>query len=153
MKSEMRRKDRQLTREETEKILRENDHGILSTLCADGYPYGVPINYAYEDGKLYFHHTCEASQLGENISGETKACFTVVGATELLPSKFSTKYESVIAFGKIRAMEDKVVGLMHLVRGLSPDYLEQGRKYAESSAGQVVVYEFEIEQMTGKARR
>ena len=151
MKKEMRRKDRQIP--EAEKILRENQYGILSTVCADGYPYGLPLSYAYEDGKLYFHHTSEDGLLRENVTGETRACFTVVGGTELLPAKFSTKYESVIAFGKIRESADKVGALMRLVKKMSPDYVEKGKRYAEASLEQVSVYEFEIEQMTGKARR
>ena len=153
MKQEMRRKDRQLALEEAENILKENKYGILSTVCEDGYPYGLPISYVYENGKLYFHHTSEAGQLGENIAGEVKACFTVVGDTQLLPEKFSTRYESVIAFGKIRESADKLGILMRLVKGLSPEFTEKGRKYASASLDQVSVYEFEIEQLTGKARK
>lgn len=153
MKPEMRRKDRQLTAEETMAIIKENKYGILSTICEDGYPYGLPISYVYDEGKLYFHHTAHQGQIGENIKGEVKACFTVVGNTELLPAKFSTNYESVIAFGKIKACPDKFGVLMRLVKGLSPDFAEQGEKYARGSMDQVTVYEFEIEQMTGKARR
>ena len=70
-----------------------------------------------------------------------------------LPKKFSTKYESVIAFGKLRKSEDKLNGLMHLVEKLSPGFEEKGRRYAASSLDEVTVYEFEIEQMTGKARK
>jgi len=166
MKKEMRRSDRQLTQEEVIAILENGRYGILSTTCDDGYPYGVPMSYAYADGKIYFHHTNEESLLGSNISdstedtggagaagGGTKACFTVVGGTELLSAKFSTVYESAVAFGTIRRMEDKVAGLMQIVSHLSPDYMEAGRKYAESSASKVDVYEFTIEQITGKARK
>jgi len=153
MRREMRRKERQLTPEETEAILRAGKYGVLSTVCADGYPYGLPISYVYEAGKLYFHHTNGDSTLKDNIVGETKACFTVVGATELLPAKFSTKYESVIAFGKLKESSDKVGVLMRIVQGLCPEYVEQGKKYAEAAADRVSVYEFTIEQVTGKARK
>ncbi len=152
-RGKMRRTDRELMPDEAEKILRENQYGILSTVCPDGYPYGLPVSYAYEEGKLYFHHTSAEGLLGQNIAGEVKACFTVVGATELLPEKFSTKYESVIAFGTIRESEDKIDGLMKLVKKLSPDFVEQGRKYAEAAAGRVKVYELQIERLTGKARK
>ena len=111
------------------------------------------MSYAWYDGKLYFHHTVESSLLGENILGEVKACFTVVGNTQVLPAKFSTEYESVIVFGRIKESGDKLVGLMKLVEKFSPDYLEQGERYARASADRVKVYEFEIEQVTGKARR
>ncbi len=153
IKREMRRKDRQLSPEEAEELLRAGKYGILSIVCEDGYPYGLPLSYAYEDGKLYFHHTAEPGLLNDSVSGEIRACFTVVGDTELLPEKFSTKYESVIAFGKLKKSEDKLGGLMQLVKKLSPDFEEKGRRYAKASLDEVTVYEFEIEQMTGKARR
>lgn len=149
----MRRADRQLPPEEIVKILRENDYGILSTVCADGYPYGLPISYVYEDGILYFHHTAETSLLRQNISRSVKACFTVVGRTQTLPAKFSTKYESVIAFGTLRESDEKMAVLTRLVQKFSPDYLEQGTQYARSALERVSVYAFRIEQVTGKARR
>jgi nitroimidazol reductase NimA-like FMN-containing flavoprotein (pyridoxamine 5'-phosphate oxidase superfamily) len=153
MRREMRRKERQLTPEETEAILRKCQYGVLSTVCEDGYPYGLPISYVYEDGKIYFHHTKESSMMKENITGEVRACFTVVGDTELLPAKFATRYESVIAFGKIRESEDKTGILMRLVKRFSADYLEQGEKAVKTAAERVSVYEFDIEQVTGKARK
>lgn len=153
IKREMRRKDRQLSPKEEETILQDGKYGILSILCEDGYPYGLPLSYAYENGKLYFHHTAEPGLLNDSVSGEVRACFTVVGSTELLPEKFSTKYGSVIAFGKFKRSEDKLGVLMRLVRKFSSDFEEKGRRYAASSLDEVTVYEFEIEQMTGKARR
>ena len=36
-------------------ILREGSSGVLSVLGDDGYPYGVPLSYLYEEGRLYFH--------------------------------------------------------------------------------------------------
>ena len=152
-KREMRRKDRQLSPKEAEEVLSAGKYGILSIICEDGCPYGLPLSYAYDDGKLYFHHTAEPGLLNDSVSGEVRACFTVVGSTELLPEKFSTKYESVIAFGKLKKSEDKLGALMRLVRKFSPDFEEKGRRYAASSLDEVTVYEFEIEQMTGKARR
>ncbi len=153
IKREMRRKDRQLAPEEAEAILSAGKYGILSIVCEDGYPYGLPISYAYDGEKLYFHHSAEPGLLNDSVSGAVRACFTVVGSTELLPEKFSTKYESVIVFGKLRKSGDKLGGLMRLVEKLSPGFEEKGRRYAALSLDEVAVYEFEIEQMTGKARR
>ena len=153
MKRDMRRKDRQLAEAEIQKILADNKYGVLSIVTKEGYPYGVPLSYAYEDGKIYFHKSNESGLLKDNIAGEVKACFTVVGETELLPEKFSTRYESVIAFGTIKESEDKVAVLVKLVKSLSPDFIEKGQKYAEASLHEVAVYEFEVEQVTGKARK
>lgn len=149
----MRRKDRELSREEAERFLRENQYGVLSTVCADGRPYGLPLSYAYAEGKLFFHHTAAESLLSGSIGEGAEACFTVVGRTRLLPEKFSTDYESAIAFGTVRPCRDKVGGLMRLVEALSPEHKEAGLRYAQSAQDQVNVYELEIRQLTGKARR
>ena len=42
------------SREEMEKILQEEAFGSLG-LCREGKPYVVPVNYAYQDGKILFH--------------------------------------------------------------------------------------------------
>jgi nitroimidazol reductase NimA-like FMN-containing flavoprotein (pyridoxamine 5'-phosphate oxidase superfamily) len=48
----IRRKDRALSEEEAFKILKAGEYGVLSTVGEDGYPYGVPVSYAYTgDGK------------------------------------------------------------------------------------------------------
>ena len=46
----MRRKDRQAGEEDILRILKENVYGVLSTISEDGWPYGVPVSYVYEEG-------------------------------------------------------------------------------------------------------
>lgn len=148
----MRRKDRQLTKEDALKILQEGAYGILATLGENGYTYGVPISYAYADGKIYFHGTAAESVKDANIKFHPQVSFTVVGKTEVLPSKFATKYESAIAFGTIRKTEDKLPALRHIIAKYSPDFLDNGEKYAQAAAARVSTYVLEIEHLTGKAR-
>ncbi len=80
----------------------------------DGFPYGVPISYVYNSGHLYFHSAMEGKKL-RNIAFNPKIQFVVVGDTEVLDSKFSTNYESVMAFGtaeEIIDSEEKIRALM-----------------------------------------
>lgn len=51
----MRRYRQQLSQEETISILKSGKTAVLGVLGDDGYPYTVPINYVYADGKIYFH--------------------------------------------------------------------------------------------------
>ena len=55
MNGKMRRKDRETTEERAYEILQNGEYGILSTIGEDGYPYGVPVNFAVEGNKIYFH--------------------------------------------------------------------------------------------------
>lgn len=152
---EMRRKDRQLNTEETLSVLERGEHGILSTICKDGSPYGVPVNYVYFNGCIYFHCAKNAGLKLENIGNNANVCFIVVGKTELLPAKFSTRYESAILFGKARilAESEKTEPLLKLIEKYSPDFMEAGRKYVEKSASQTDIVEISIESITGKGRK
>src|SRR5512139_1817387 len=95
----MRKKDRAVSEDEAKGILLKGEYGILSTVSPDGQPYGVPLNYSYTGDGIYFHCAVEGHKL-ENIQANNKVSFCVVGQTEVLPEKFSTKYESVIVFGE-----------------------------------------------------
>ncbi len=52
---EMRRNSQQLPQEEVLKILEEGSFGVLALLGDQGYPYGVPVSFVYQDEKIYFH--------------------------------------------------------------------------------------------------
>ena len=64
----------------------------------DGQAYGVPLNYVFKNNCLYFHCALEGHKL-DNIRANNKVSFCVVGKTKVLPDKFSTEYESAMAFG------------------------------------------------------
>lgn len=150
---EMRRKDRLLALEETQGILKDGEYGILSTVGADGIPYGVPVSYAYDNNIIYFHCAKDVGLKVANMEQHNKVCFTVVGKTEVMPQSFATKYESVIAVGTVQKAVDKHIGLNLLREKYSPEYAEAGAKYIEASYEQVAVYEIHVEELTGKAKR
>ena len=151
---EMRRKDRQLTQAEALEILEKCEYGILSTADPDGVPYGIPVSYAFADDKIWFHGAGEGRKL-DNMASNDQVSFCVVGQTEVQPEKFATKYESVIAAGRVRRCEgDEIMtGLMNLVRKYSADHMEGGKKYAEASMGKVNVFCIEDLQISGKAKK
>lgn len=149
----MRRNDRQLTEQEATQILERGEYGILSTVCTDGTPYGLPVSYAYQDGVIYFHCAKDVGLKIENITAQPKVCFTVVGQTEVLPEAFATRYESAIAFGATQKALDKRKGLILLQEKYSPDYSETGAQYIEQSLDRVEVYEIKVESLAGKSQK
>ena len=86
---EMRRKNQQLLEEDTAAILREGSSGVLSVLGDDGYPYGVPLSYLYEEGRLYFHCAVSGHKL-DALRREAKASFCVIAQDEIVPKKYTT---------------------------------------------------------------
>jgi nitroimidazol reductase NimA-like FMN-containing flavoprotein (pyridoxamine 5'-phosphate oxidase superfamily) len=153
MFKEMRRKDRELKNDEIIEILKNNDYGILSTVGENGYPYGVPISYIYFKDSIYFHCAVEGHKL-DNIKNNDKVSFCIVGKTCILPDKFSTKYESVIIFGKANEVFDneKNTVLLEVLNKYSPDYIEKGKVYIANAGVKTKVIKISIEHISGKAR-
>ncbi len=151
---EMRRNDRQMTQAEAEALLLDGEYGVLAVLGDEDYPYAVPLSYAYEDGVIYFHSAMEGHKL-DGLRRHSKVSFSVVGDTEVLPGKFSTNYESVIAFGQAVELEgeEKQIALMALIRKYAPAFLEKGERYVNHSGKDSIVVKVTIDHMTGKARR
>ena len=69
----MRRFNQQISLSESIEILEKGKTGVLAVLGDNGYPYAVPLNYVYENGKIYFHcakagHKISAMQNCEKVS-------------------------------------------------------------------------------------
>lgn len=81
---EIRRKDRAVDENAALEILKSGSFGVLSTIGADGYPYGVPVNYAYNDGKIYFHCAKNVGHKQDNLRFSGKVSFTVVTKSDVI---------------------------------------------------------------------
>lgn len=152
MFKEMRRKNREISKEEVIKILEQGEYGTVATVDENGYPYSLPLSYVYYKDCIYFHCAREGKKLS-NIDKNNKVSFSVVGDTELMPSKFSTKYESVVVFGKAHKSQDeeKELALLKLIEKYSPNFLEEGKAYIEKAKDMTTVIKIDIEHLTGKS--
>src|SRR5512137_1999000 len=101
----MRRKDREISRQEAIEILDSAEYGVLSTVDRNGQPYGIPLSYVYKDNAIYFHCAVAGQKL-DNMADNAKVSFCVTGKTTVLPESFGTLYESAIAFGTAREVHD-----------------------------------------------
>ncbi|CEO28886.1 pyridoxamine 5'-phosphate oxidase family protein [Paraclostridium sordellii] len=154
MFKEMRRKKRELELNDIEKILENGEYGNLATVSENGYPYSLPISYVYYDDSIYFHCAKKGHKL-DNIVYNKKVSFSVVGDTEVLPDKFSTKYESVIIFGEAVEVykEEKEIVLLKLIEKYSKDFLEEGKKYISKAKDATNIVKIKIIHITGKGIR
>ncbi|WP_019849975.1 pyridoxamine 5'-phosphate oxidase family protein [Desulfitobacterium sp. PCE1] len=154
MFKEIRNKKRQLKLEEAKELLINGEYGILATNGENGYSYAIPLNYVYVNDKIYFHCAIEGHKL-DNIALNNKISFCVVGKTELAPEKFTSKYESVLIFGRafIADEDEKKKALIGLINKYSSGYEKQGGKYIDRSIQDTCVVKIEIDQITGKANR
>ena len=154
MNHHIRRQDRKIGDEEAISILAGGEFGVLSMCAADGEPYAVPINYVLCGKNIYIHCAAEGTKL-DCIRCNNRVSFCVVGRTEVLPSKFSIKYESAIAYGTAveAAGEEKRDALMKIVEKYSPAYVSEGIQYINKSIDRTAVIKILIDTVTGKARR
>jgi uncharacterized protein len=154
MERKIRRKDRTISASETRAILQAGEYGVLSTVSAEGQPYGVPVSYSYTPDGLYFHCALEGHKL-DNLKANGRVSFCVVGPTQVLPEKFGTKYESAIVFGEAVEVfgDEKHQGLLELVKKYSAEFMEGGLKEIAATGGKARVYKITVESLTGKARR
>lgn len=150
---EMRRKGKQLSMEDTIAILHRAEYGILSTMGTDGYPYGVPVSFVYHDQSIYFHCAKDGHKL-DSISNDCHVSFCAVIDVELIPGEFTTKFKSLIAFGKVNEAfdQEKRDGLQALIQKFSGDFLESGEEYIEKFWDKTRVFKVEIEDLTGKGK-
>ena len=101
----MRRFKQQLPEEEVIEILKKNADGVLSLHGENGYPYGVPVNYVWDQGRIIFH-CAQTGHKADAMKADAKVCFTVVDTHQVLARDLATRYRSVIVFGKVRFIED-----------------------------------------------
>lgn len=146
-----------ISNEAAEKILREGDYGVLSLAGDDGYCYAVPINYAVEGNKIYFHSAKTGHKLDAMVRND-KVSFCVVDRHEVVGEEFTTYFTSVIAFGRIRIVSDnndpdKLRGLELLADKYSSMASPERRAKELGRLNALVVPVMTIEHLTGKAAR
>lgn len=154
--STIRRRDRLLDEERAIELLKTAEFGTLSMIDENGLPYGIPVNYVW-DGKdsLYIHCAPEGKKL-RAIAAHPEVSFSIVGRVHLLPSKFTTEYESIVLKGTARvglSPEERMQALVLLVEKLSPNYVEVGKKYAEKSFFRTEIIRLDVTEFSGKTKK
>lgn len=150
---EMRRKKQVLSQKEVEDILHKGTSGVLALLGDNDYPYAVPISYVYDDGKVYFHSAKSGHKI-DAVQRTAKASFCVIDEDLVVPEEYTTYFRSVIAFGRIRIVEDdseKRAAIEKLAIKYAPEDTAANRDYAISREWKpLCMLEMTIDHVTGK---
>jgi nitroimidazol reductase NimA-like FMN-containing flavoprotein (pyridoxamine 5'-phosphate oxidase superfamily) len=147
---DMRRYKQQLSDEECEKILAEQPRGVLSVLGEDGYPYGLPINFLYRDGHLYFH-CAKTGHKVDALKADPRASFCTYDQGYLIEGKRGLNIKSVIAFGRVAFVDDEERSLA-IGRDLCLKYFDEdyAQHELEKSGHRMQILDMTIDHMTGK---
>lgn len=151
---EMRRKDKQLSEEAIKTILEKSTNGILSVIGDEGYPYGVPLSYAYSDGKIIFHCYKDGHKV-DAIKNNSKVSFTIVAQDDVVPEDYGTDFASVIIFGKASFIDDEeemYKAHIPLIEKYSKDYYDGGIEYFNKAKSVMKMAKIDIEHITGKGK-
>jgi uncharacterized protein len=129
--------------------------GRLGTVGKDGYPMIKPLNFAYQDGKIYFHTAQEGEKI-DDIRRDNRVCFEVdlpiaYVRGDANPCQAEYLYRSVIIKGRADIITDgqeKVFALQKLMEKYQP---EGGYGYFPVEKLAITgVVRIDIEEMTGK---
>lgn len=149
---EMRRKNQALSAEECEEILARHGVGVLACVGDDGYPYAVPVNYVYVDGKLVIHGG-KAGHRWDAVHRSDKVSFCVIDEDTPLPEVYSTAYKSVIVFGRARVLESPAE-MQPYLEALTAHFVtapkEEQLSYIRRGIAHVSLLMIEPEHVTGK---
>ncbi|WP_029897401.1 pyridoxamine 5'-phosphate oxidase family protein [Desulfohalovibrio reitneri] len=140
-------------REIIEELLREGEYLVLSLNDPGAAPYAVPLNYAYEDGRIYLHSGLKGRK-AELLRADPRVRFVVVPrariATGPTPCKHTAHFHSLCGCGTARLLEgdsEKRRGLSVLSRRFAPD---QEPGFPDKIVGKTMVIEIEVTEITGK---
>ena len=151
----MRRKERQVEREQAEKILSDSVYGVLSMNGTD-CPYGVPLSHVYINGALYFHCAAEGRKL-MHLRIDSRVSFCAVAEALPLPVVFSMRYQSAVLSGKAEEVTDSaeklkiLAALVEKYSGL--EHVQAGKTYAAKAIERTAVFKIKPDRITGKVRK
>lgn len=137
--------------QECESILSTAQRGILAVHGENGYPYGLPLNYLYLGGKIYFH-CAKAGHKLDAIHADDRVCFTVLSEPVKNPGEWWNCFTSVICFGRVHEVFDNEEK-DRLLRLLGAKYFPEGYDLEGDmarSARNALLMEITIDHMSGK---
>ena len=155
MEHKMHKASRQLSDAETMEILKKGDHGTLSVQGDDGYPYATPINYIVVDGKVYLHSAPYGYKI-ECLQRSPKCCFSAIISAQIIPSKITAAFESVVLTGTavfVTDQAEKRTVLENFVTQKHPGYEELGFKMIDKQIDKTAAIRLDPVSLTGKAYR
>ena len=147
----MRRKDRELTREEALAIIEHTPHCVIATVDSSGTPYATPVTAALIDGAVYFHSSSDINgRRYQNALQNDKVSIVWIGrgetAADELPKDFSVN--SLVSDEDEKHRVATAFCQRHV-----PQAGDQAiEKYYAAGGKFVVFWKVAIESISGKAR-
>lgn len=139
-----------------EGMLRQSLVGRLGTKGGDGYPRVIPLNFVYDEGRIYFHSAREGEKI-DDILRDNRVCFEtdlpiafVKGAPDN-PCRAEYLYRSVMIFGTAHLVADEGERRRALLQ-LMKKYQPEGGygDFLPDKLARTAVVRIDPERITGK---
>ncbi len=148
----VRRKEREITDpQEMETIIRKARTCHIAMVDGDR-PYMVTMCFGYEPGAIYLH-SADGGRKIDVLKKNPTVCVAFEGEHSLIEGKtacgFGMHYESVLAFGRVRFIEDPDLKRKAL-DVLMNHYARGSFDYPEDTLDKTCLLRVDIEHMNGK---
>ena len=150
---EVARVKQRLEKDEIADILNNEKRGVLSVCGENGYPYGLPMNFWYNEknGFIYFHSGKKGHKI-DAINKDNRVSFCVYNEGYKKDGEWALNISSVIVFGRIYEVRDAEKAV-EICRSLSLKFTSD-TGYIESEierfANATVCFELRPDHITGK---
>ena len=155
MQRSMRRKDRELDREEALAVIDKCSFAVLATVNPDGSPYTVPLSIARDNELLYFHSAMEGHKI-DNLKHDKRVSLCCVGDHRIVPEEFALFYESAIVSGKAEEIindDEKIHALKIISLRHTPKIMHMFDAEIAKDLSRTSVWKITIDEISGKGRR
>lgn len=155
--TDVRRRDRLMPEEQALRLLREGEYGYLSMADAGGEPYGLPISYVWDEaaGNVVYLHCAPEGRKLRVLAERPDVSFCVVGRTQVIPQRFTTAYESLVARARATVVADddeRWHAVQLILQKYSPQHVALGSQYARASLPRTAIIRLDLLSLSGKRK-
>ena len=153
----LRRAERALSHDDALAVLDAAAFITVATVDDDGMPYGVPLSFVRNGDTLYLHATNEGGHKTANFLRDPRVCATAVAGVEPFfeDGDFTTSFQSVMAFGRIREVVDPVE-FKHALVSLCMKYVPEAKHgigaAMDHEGSNTAVWAIDVDELSGKGR-
>ena len=149
----MRRSDRARDRSFAFDVIDRCGHGVAALSTGGEGPYCIPLSLVRVGDDLFFHCALEGRKL-DAMRGEPRVCMTFVGDAQVPAGRFTTYYESAVAFGRaseVTEEEEMVEALRRLCLKYCPEDMELFGREVRRSLPRTGIWKISLDEVTGKS--
>jgi nitroimidazol reductase NimA-like FMN-containing flavoprotein (pyridoxamine 5'-phosphate oxidase superfamily) len=153
MKYEMRRKDRQIEKDEALAVVDKALYGTVS--FAGDEPYCVSLSLV-RDGEWLYFHCAHAGRKTDRLRANPQVCASFVGSLFLPPDDFTLVYESAVVFGTAEEVlddDEKIAALRLICQRFTPAHMAAFEGAIARQLGATAIWKIHIDEISGKRRK